>query len=168
MTTATLNVHGAAETNQPTGETISAGTGNTDQRKTTVGLWIGRVMSGLVIAFMLMASAFPKFFLPELAAESMQQLGWNTKHLLIIAVLELVGTLLYAIPRTAALGAVLLTGLLGAAVATHLRVENPLFSHILFPLYVGSLMWGGLWLRNARVRAVLPLLDGYKRARNSA
>jgi len=168
MTTATLNVHGGAETNQPTGETISAGTRNTDQRKTTAGIWIGRVMSGLVIAFMLMASAFPKFFLRELAAESMQQLGWNAKHLLIIAVLELVCTLLYAVPRTAALGAVLLTGLLGAAVATHLRVENPLFSHILFPLYVGSLMWGGLWLRNPRVRAVLSLLDSHQRTRDSS
>ena len=98
----------------------------------------------------------------------MQQLGWNTKHLLIIGVLELVCTLLYAVPRTAALGAVLLTGLLGAAVATHLRVENPLFSHILFPLYVGSLMWGGLWLRNPRVRAVLSLLDSHQRTRDSS
>jgi len=155
MTTATLNVQGAAETNEQ-----RAATRNTDQRRATVGTWIGRVMSGLVVAFMLMASVFPKLFMPELAAESMQQLGWNAKHVLVIAVLELVGTLLYAIPRTAALGAVLLTGLLGGAVATHLRIENPLFSHTVFPLYVGFLMWGGLWLRNAQVRAVLPLLGG--------
>jgi uncharacterized membrane protein YphA (DoxX/SURF4 family) len=114
-------------------------------------------MSGLVIAFMLTASVFPKLFLPELAAESMQQLGWNAKHLLFIAAIELVCTLLYAIPRTAALGAVLLTGVLGGAVATHLRIDNPLLSHTLFPLYVGSLMWGGLWLRSARARALLPL-----------
>jgi len=98
----------------------------------------------------------------------MQQLGWNAKHLLVIAVIELIGTLLYAIPRTATLGAVLLTGLLGGAVATHLRVENPLFSHTVFPLYVGLLMWGGLWLRNAQVRALLPLLHGNKPARNNA
>jgi uncharacterized membrane protein YphA (DoxX/SURF4 family) len=168
MTTATLNAHGAAETNEPTDPTIGPATRNAGQRKATVGNWIGRVMSGLVIAFLLMASAFPKLFMPELAAESMQQLGWNPKHLLVIAVIELVGTLLYAIPRTAALGAVLLTGLLGGAVATHLRVENPLFSHTVFPLYVGLLMWGGLWLRNARVRAILPLLDGNHRARNNA
>jgi len=167
MTTATLNVQGA-ETNEQSGAAIGSAARNPDQRKATVGTWIGRVMSGLVIAFMLMASVFPKLFLPELAAESMQQLGWNAKHLLIIAVLELVGTLLYAIPRTAALGAVLLTGLLGGAVATHLRIENPLFSHTMFPLYVGLLMWGGLWLRNARVRALLPLLDCNKRARNNA
>jgi len=168
MTTATLNVHGAPETNEQGVASIGAATRNTDQTKATVGTWIGRVMSGLVIAFMLMASVFPKLFLPELAAESMQQLGWNTKHLLVIAAIELVGTLLYAIPRTAALGAVLLTGLLGGAVATHLRVENPLFSHTVFPLYVGFLMWGGLWLRNAQVRALLPLLHGNKRARNDA
>ena len=168
MTTATLNVHGAAETNEQRGATIGAATRNTDQRKATVGTWIGRVMSGLVIAFMLMASALPKLFLPELAVESMQQLGWNAKHLLVIAVIELVGTLLYAIPRTAALGAVLLTGLLGGAVATHLRVENPLFSHTVFPLYVGLMMWGGLWLRNAQVRALLPLLQGNKPARKNA
>ena len=167
MTTATLNVHGAAETNEQGAATIGAPTRNTEQRKATVGTWIGRVMSGLVIAFMLMASVFPKLFLRELAVESMQQLGWNAKHLLVIAVLELVGTILYAIPRTAALGAVLLTGLLGGAVATHLRIDNPLFSHTVFPLYVGLLMWGGLWLRNAQVRALLPLLGG-TRARNNA
>jgi DoxX-like family len=150
MTTATVNVDGAAETNEQTGTANR----NTDQKKATAGTWVGRVMSGLVIAFMLIASAFPKLFLPELAVESMQQLGWNPKHLPIIAALEIVGTLLYAIPRTAALGAVLLTGLLGGAVATHLRIENPLFSHTIFPLYVGLLMWGGLWLRSARVRAL--------------
>jgi uncharacterized membrane protein YphA (DoxX/SURF4 family) len=166
MTTATSNVHGAAETNDQTDPSSGRATRNAGQRKATVGTWIGRVMSGLVVAFMLMASAFPKLFMPELGVESMQQLGWNPKHLMVIALLEIVGTLLYAIPRTAALGAVLLTGLLGGAIATHLRVDNPLFSHTLFPVYVGLLMWGGLWLRNARVRAILPLFDGNKRARN--
>ena len=167
MTTATVNLDGAAETTE-TGAPIGARTRNAAQKKATVGTWIGRVMSGLVVTFMLLASVFPKLFLPEVALESMQQLGWNAKHLLLIAVIELVGTLLYAIPRTAALGAVLLTGLLGGAVATHLRIDNPLFSHTLFPLYVGFLMWGGLWLRNAQVRAVLPLLDGSKRTRSDA
>ena len=164
MATATLNVHGSGPTNDEPGTSIAATTRTTDQKKATVGTWIGRVMSGLVIAFMLMASAFPKLFLPEIATESMQQLGWNAKYLPVIAVIELVGALLYAVPRTAALGAVLLTGLLGGAVATHLRIDNPLFSHTLFPLYVGSFMWGGLWLRNAEVRALLPLLVGAKRA----
>jgi uncharacterized membrane protein YphA (DoxX/SURF4 family) len=158
-TTATLNVHEAAGTNQPTRETMNAATGKTGQRNATIRTWIGRVMSGLVIAFLLLASAAPKFFMPQLAGESMHELGWDAKHLLLIGIVELVGTVLYAIPRTAALGAVLLTGLLGGAVATHLRIDNPLFSHTLFPLYVGFLMWGGLWLRSARVRALLPLID---------
>jgi uncharacterized membrane protein YphA (DoxX/SURF4 family) len=157
MTTATSSVHGAAETNERTGATISAATRNAHQKNATVGIWIGRVMSGLVIAFLMIASVFPKLFLPEIAAESMQQLGWNPKHVLVIAVIELVGTLLYAIPRTTVMGAVLLTGLFGGAVATHLRIDNPLLSHTAFPLYVGFLMWGGLWLRNPRVRALLPL-----------
>jgi hypothetical protein len=157
MTTATVNAPGAADTNDRLGATIGAATRQPAQRKAAVGIWMGRVMSGLVIAFMLLASVFPKLFLPELARESMQQLGWNGKHVLVIAAIELAGTLLYAIPRTAALGAVVLTGLFGGAVATHLRIDNPLLSHTLFPLYVGSLMWGGLWLRNARVRALLPL-----------
>jgi uncharacterized membrane protein YphA (DoxX/SURF4 family) len=152
MTTATLNAPRAAETNEQTAATIGAATRNHDQKKATLGTWIGRVMSGLVVAFLLMASVFPKLFMPELALESMQQLGWNAKHLWVIAAIELVGTLLYAIPRTAALGAVLLTGLFGGAVATHLRIENPWFSHTVFPLYVGFLMWGGLWLRNAQTR----------------
>lgn len=156
MTTATVNVNAAAATTEQTGAPIAA-TQNAAQRKGTVGIWIGRVMSGLVIAFLLLASAAPKLFMPELAVESMQQLGWNPKHLMLLAVIEVIGTLLYAIPRTACLGAVLLTGLLGGAVATHLRIDNPLFSHTVFPFYVGALMWGGLWLRNARVRALLPL-----------
>jgi uncharacterized membrane protein YphA (DoxX/SURF4 family) len=167
-TTATLNAPEAAGTNQPARETMNAAAGKTGRRKATIGTWIGRVMSGLVIAFLLLASAAPKFFMPQLAMESMHELGWDAKHLLLIAILELVGTVLYAIPRTAALGAVLLTGLLGGAVATNLRVDNPLFSHTLFPLYVGFLMWGGLWLRSARVRALLPLSDTSQRARNNA
>jgi hypothetical protein len=157
MATATVDMQGTAETNQRPGAALGVASGNVGPTKATVGTWIGRVMSGLVIAFMLVASALPKLFLPELAVESMQQLGWNAKHLFVIAAIELIGTLLYALPRTSALGAVLLTGLLGGAVATHLRIDNPLFSHTVFPLYVGFLMWGGLWLRNARVRALLPL-----------
>lgn len=157
MTLTTSIAHEAAATNERLGPTSGAATPDTEQRKATVGTWVGRVMSALVIAFLLMASVVPKLFLPELGVESMQQLGWNPKHLLLIAVLELAGTLLYAFPRTAFLGAVALTGLLGGAVATHLRIDNPWLSHTLFPLYVGSLMWGGLWLRNARVRALLPI-----------
>lgn len=129
-----------------------------DWRKASAGVWTGRALSGLFIAFMLFASALPKFFMPQVSVPIMEQLGWPPKYLYLIGAIEIVGTLLYAIPRTALLGAVLLTGLLGGAMATQLRVESPLFSHILFSLYLGFFMWGGLWLRKARVREVLPLL----------
>jgi hypothetical protein len=120
-------------------------------------LWTGRAMSGLVVAFLVLASAVPKIFLPEIATESMRQLGFPEHHLLLLACIEVVGTLLYAFPRTASLGAVVLTGLLGGAVASHLRLDAPMFSHTLFPVYVGVFMWGGLWLRHAKVRQLLPL-----------
>jgi hypothetical protein len=134
------------------------GTSETAKPKATSGqVWVGRVMSGLVIAFLLVASAFPKLFLPGVAVESMHQLGWSEKHLLLIALIEIAGTVLYAIPRTATLGAVVLTGLLGGAVASQLRIDAPTFSHTLFPIYVGLLMWGGLWLRNRHLRNVFPV-----------
>ena len=154
MTIATSTLQGAADT-EPT-HAVSV---NSDRRRATVGIWTGRVMSGLVIAFLLGASALPKLFLAEIADASMQQLGWSSKHLLVIAAIEVIGTLLYAIPRTSVAGAVLLTGLLGGAVATHLRIDNPWLSHTLFPLYVGALMWGGLWLQNPRLRVLLPLTE---------
>ncbi len=93
-------------------------------------VWLGRGMSGLFILFMLGASITPKFFLPQVSHPTMTELGWSPKFTLLIGTIELLGTLLYAIPRTALLGAVLLTGLLGGSLATQLRVENPLFSHI--------------------------------------
>jgi hypothetical protein len=165
MTTTTTTVPGYSAT-QERADATSASLRSTARTRATTGIWAGRVLSGLVIAFMLLASVAPKLFLRELAAESMPQLGWNAKHLLLIALLELVGTLLYAIPRTAVLGAVLLTGVFGGAIATHLRIDNPLLSHTLFPVYLGTLMWAGLWLRSPRLRALLPLLTG--NARGSA
>jgi hypothetical protein len=116
-------------------------------------------MSGLVVAFLLLASGLPKLFMPSVAHEAMERLGWSSKHLLIIAAIEIAGALLYAIPRTAVLGALLLTGLLGGAVATHLRVDSPPLSHTLFPLWVGLLMWGGLWLRLKQLRSIVPFVE---------
>lgn len=129
----------------------------TPQATASAGVWTGRVLSGLVIAFMLFASAFPKFFLPQVSVPAMEQLGWPPKYLLLIGLIEFGGTLLYAVPKTSILGAVLLTGLLGGATATQLRVESPLFSNVLFGVYLGLMMWGGLWLRDGRLRALLPL-----------
>jgi hypothetical protein len=126
--------------------------------KVSIAVWIGRAMSGLFILFMLGASIAPKLFFPEAgkAHEIMDQLGWPYKYLLLIAAIELVGTILYAIPRTSFLGAVLMTGLLGGAIASQLRVDNPLFSHILFGVYLGLSMWGGLWLRDPALQALIP------------
>ena len=76
-------------------------------------------------------------------------------HMPVLGAIELVCLTLYLIPRTAPLGAVLWTGYLGGAIATHLRIDNPLFSHILFPIYVAAFIWGGLYLRDARVRAAI-------------
>jgi hypothetical protein len=87
------------------------------------------------------------------------QLGWpaDSASLYLLAALLLGSTLLYAVPRTAVLGAVLLTAYLGGAVATHVRVGSPLFTHVMFGVYVGVIVWGGLWLRDPRIRALLPL-----------
>jgi hypothetical protein len=126
-------------------------------RDTSGMIWTGRAMSGLFILFMLGASVMPKFFMPQVSEPTMAQLGWPTKYTVLIGVIELAGTVLYAIPRTAVLGAVILTGLLGGAMATQIRIENPLFSHILFSLYLGLFMWGGLWLRNSKLRAIFPI-----------
>jgi hypothetical protein len=115
----------------------------------------GRLMTGLVTAF-LFADGAAKLFLPEPVVKGSLELGYPVHTMVGIGTVLLVATLLYAIPRTAVLGAVLLTGYLGGAIATHVRVENPLFSHILFPTYVAALIWGGLFLRDARLRAFLP------------
>jgi hypothetical protein len=114
-------------------------------------------MSGLVIAFMLMDATMKLLALPVVlqANEPLGFPGAGMAHAL--GVLLLICTVLYAVPKTALLGAVLLTGYLGGTVATHVRVGNPLFSHILFGVYLGVLLWGGLWLRDIRVRQLLPL-----------
>jgi hypothetical protein len=117
----------------------------------------GWVMTGLLALFMLGASVAPKLIGSELAIEPLTVVGWPVKHLLLIGLIELGCTVLYVIPRTAVLGAVLLTGLLGAALAANLRVDNPLFSHTLFSVYLGIFAWVGLWLREPKVRSVFPI-----------
>ena len=118
--------------------------------------WTSYVMSGLVILFMLADSIF-KFIQPKEVVEGTLALGFAEHHLPIIGTLGLISTLLYAFPRTSILGAILLTGYFGGVVATHLRLDNPLFSHTLFTVYFGILIWGGLWLRNSKLRELLPL-----------
>ncbi|MCM3621718.1 DoxX family protein [Brevibacillus borstelensis] len=119
-------------------------------------LWTARIMSGLVILFMLFDSIF-KFIQPAPVVEGTLQLGYAQHHLAVIGTLGLISTILYAIPRTAFLGAVLLTGYFGGAIATHIRMDAPLFSHVLCPVYLAVLAWGAIWLRNERARKLIPL-----------
>ncbi len=118
----------------------------------------GRVLSGITVLFLLMDAVMK---LPPLAVvgETMAQLGWpaDAGTARMLGGITILSTLLYVWPRTALLGAILMTGYLGGAIATHVRIASPLFSHILFGAYIGLLMWGGLWLRTPALRALLPL-----------
>jgi len=118
--------------------------------------WTGFVLSGLVVAFMAMDITMKLMQLP-IVAETSRQLGWGPETGLPLGVTLLVCTVLYAAPQTSVLGAVLLTGYLGGAVATHVRIGSPLFSHVLFGVYLGVILWAGLWCRDARLRALFPL-----------
>jgi len=119
-------------------------------------LWTGRVLTGLFALFMLGASIAPKLLGLPVAEEIMTQLGWPNGYVLMIGFIELTCLVLYLIPQTSVLGAVLMMGLLGGAMATQIRAGSPLFSHILFSIYLGLFMWGGLWLRDPAVRALFP------------
>lgn len=118
----------------------------------------GWVLSGLIGLFLAVASAAPKFMGMAAATDAMNVLGWPPKYLLLIGCIEVGCVVLFLIPRTALLGAVLSTGLLGGSLAANLRVDNPLFSHTLFSIYLGLAIWLALWLRDWRIRSVFPLL----------
>ena len=120
-------------------------------------VWTGRVLSGLFVVFMLGASVTPKLLGMQVADDTMRQLGWPDGYVLTIGIIELVLVLLYVFPKTSVLGAVLMMALLGGAMATQIRLGNPLFSHQLFSIYLGLFMWGGLWLRDPALRALFPL-----------
>lgn len=122
-------------------------------------LWTGRTLSGVVIVFLLFDGII-KLIPIAPVIETMQQLGYTGNLTLVargLGVLTLAIVVLYAIPSAAILGAILLTGLLGGAMATHLRVGSPLFTHLLFGLYLGLMAWGGLYLRDDRLRALIPM-----------
>lgn len=118
----------------------------------------GWIMTGLLALFMLGASAAPKLIGSDLAIAPLEVVGWPVKYLFLIGVIEVACTVLFVIPRTALIGAALLTALLGAALAANLRVDNPLFSHTLFSVYLGIFAWVALWLREPKIRAVFPLI----------
>ena len=119
-------------------------------------VWVGRVLSGLVVLF-LIPDGIIKFVKPAPVVDAFAHLGWPLSLANSIGVLLLVCTAIYVLPTTSILGAILLTGYLGGAVATHLRAGDPLFSHVLFPTYLGALLWLGLYLRDSRLRALIPL-----------
>lgn len=119
-------------------------------------IWGGRIMSGLPALFLL-SDGIMKLVKPESVVQATVQLGYPESVIVGLGIVLLACTALYLIPRTAVLGAILLTGYLGGAIATQVRVGNPLFTHILFPVYLALLLWGGLFLREQRLRALIPL-----------
>lgn len=118
--------------------------------------WAGYIVSGLPALFLLL-DAVGKLVKPAPVVEGTLALGYQESIIIPLGVVLLLSTLLYAIPKTSAIGAILLTGYLGGAVATHVRVDNPLFTHTLFPVYLGILLWIGLFLRDERLRALIPI-----------
>ena len=119
-------------------------------------IWGGRVASALAVLFLAFDATIKVLELP-VAVEGTTQLGYPATVIFGLGLVQVACLVVYLIPRTAVLGAVLWTGYLGGAIATHVRVGNPLFSHVLFPIYVALLLWGGLWLRDARLRSLLPV-----------
>jgi hypothetical protein len=119
-------------------------------------LWTGRVITALCILFMLFDATI-HFLRPAPVLQAFAQIGLSLRLAVPLAIVEFVCTVLYAIPSTSVLGAVLLTGYLGGAVATQMRTSNSLFGEILFPVYFGILIWAGLYLRYPRLRELLPL-----------
>lgn len=119
-------------------------------------MWAGRVLSGICVLFLLFDSIIHLMRIPPVA-KALGELGFPMSLAVTLGIVELVCIALYVIPGTSVLGAILLTGYLGGAIATQLRVGNPLFGETLFPVYVGALAWGGLYLRDAQLRAMIPL-----------
>ena len=120
-------------------------------------LWLGRVLSGLVVLFLLFDGAIKLVPWP-IVTETMDRIGYGSSETLArsLGFITIVCTILYAIPPTSIIGAILLTGYLGGAMASHVRIGSPLFSHMLFGFYLGLMVWGGLRLRDRSLRALIP------------
>ena len=129
--------------------------GSNDWSISSTPLWAGRIMSGLPALFLLVDGVM-KLFTPPVVVQATVELGYPESVIVGLGMTLLTSTLLYLVPRTSILGAILLTGYLGGAVATHVRVGGPIFN-IVFAVIVGALLWGGLWLRDGQLREMLPL-----------
>jgi len=142
---------------EPTMTTIAEATANQKAEISKPARWTGRVLSGLVIVFMLFDGAMKLVPWP-IVTETMDKMGYGSSEGLArsLGIITIVCTVLYAVPPTSILGAILLTGYLGGAIASHLRIGSPLFSHTLFGLYLGLMVWGGLWLRDRSLRSLIP------------
>jgi hypothetical protein len=116
-------------------------------------IWVGRILSGLVVLFLIFDGVTKVMTIPPVV-QGMRQLGYPVPLAPVIGTILLACVVVYAIPRTAPLGAILLTGYLGGAVASQFRIGMPLFSYTLAPIYFAALGWGGLYLRDARVRTL--------------
>jgi len=123
----------------------------------SAALWTGRVLSALIVLFMIFDGAIK---LPplDIVTQTMVQLGWpaDPNVARMLGIIGLISTALYALPRTSVLGAILLTAYMGGAIATKVRLDSPLFSHTLFGVYLGIILWAGLFLRYPRLRALIP------------
>jgi len=122
-------------------------------------LWIGRTLSGLVVVFLLFDGPIKLVPWP-IVTDTMDRMAYGSSETLArsLGLISIVCTVLYAVPPTSIVGAILLTGYLGGAVASHVRIDSPLFSHILFGVYLGLMVWGNIWLRNRNLRMLLPFL----------
>ena len=119
--------------------------------------WTGRALSGVVVLFLLLDGGM-KLLPLQIVTETMDKMGWGASDNLArgLGLITIVCTVLYAVPPTSILGAILLTGYLGGAIASHVRIDSPLFTHTLFGLYLGLMLWGGLWMRDTTLRSLLP------------
>jgi hypothetical protein len=147
MPTATFESHGSDS--KPPQKTLT-------QRLKRAGVMTFRALSGLVVVF-LGWDTLIKLFAFSVAVEGTASLGYPVHLVIWIGLLEFLCLVIYLLPRTEVLGAVLWTAYLGGAIATHVRVGNPLFSHVLFPIYIAVFLWGKLWLKSETLRQVLPL-----------
>jgi DoxX-like protein len=137
--------------------TIFADTASSNASISKTARWTGRTLSGVVVLFLLLDGGM-KLLPLQIVTETMDKMGYGASDNLArsLGLITIVCTVLYALPPTSILGAILLTGYLGGAIASHVRIDSPLFSHTLFGLYLGLMLWGGLWLRDGTIRSLLP------------